>query len=406
MASSGDPRRDAHRLALAVGDQDDGGEIKRKLVHLMCDDPWLFAEWRSFIQRRQEERSRSGADRDRMTTDQATDDLIFRATRLDGMTPIQLLLDRQRDMAACQRRRLLRWDTEAFFGAFHIRAVNPPHLKALDIGADRELLLEATQPEVLGKLRPGDLLLSRAVPWDDHWLLSGVQEWYEQFSEEQVGEFRKDLRRKPLRRPLDPDDQRAVRALQTQEQHHQAWLALFGKEEVLFSDGLELGAAMHRYYRHWAEAILPETGLSRMEAFRRQYGREPPDQNFPLPEDLLKSRDVAAIFDGRHGLSLFLGYGLFLSAFESAGPLSAEQVDRVWGYLADESVDYWVFQRMAERYPERSEVVLRAALRDSTFRLRYLDVILRRFKGEAMRQPVRPMITTIDLTAEMDCKPG
>ena len=110
--------------------------------------------------------------------------------------------------------------------------------------------------------------------------------------------------------------------------------------------------------------------------------------------------------DRRHGLSFFVGYGVFFSAFGSKEPPSAGQVERVWGYLADERVEYWVFPRMAERYPGRTEALLRAAIKDDAFLLRDLDVLLRRFKGEAMRQPIRPMVTMVDLAGEMDCKPG
>lgn len=397
VVPSGVPRRDMQVLALTVADQDDGGEIKRKLVHLVRDDPWLFAEWRSFVQQEQRERGKPAAGKAPMAIDRATDDFIFRATRLDGMTPIQLLLDRQPDMADRQRQRLLRWDAEVFLGAFHVREINPPHVKALDVEADREVLLEAMKGEALRDLRPGDLLLSRAVPWDGHWLLSGVQQRYQQFTADRVREMKATLRRKPLRRRFDIGEPRVARAFAIQEQQHQAWLALFGRDEILCADGLELGAALHRFYRSWSEATVPGTGLSRMEVFRQEHGREPPDQKFPLPEDLLKSRDVAAIFDRKHGLSFFVGYRAFLSAFESHGIPSAEQVDRVWGYLSDESVEYWVFQRMAERYPDRAETVLRAATRDSTFLLRDLDVLLRRFKGEAMMQPVRPMISMVDV---------
>jgi len=397
VASSGDHRCDVQRLALTINDQDDGGEVKRKLVHLVRDDPWLFAEWRAFVQQEQRERGKPAAGKAPMAIDRATDDFIFRATRLDGMTPIQLLLDRQPDMANCQRHRLLRWDAEVFLGAFHVHEVSPPHVKARDVEADRELLLEATKGEALRDLRPGDLLLSRAVPWYDHWLLSGVQQRYQQFTADRVREMKAAFQRKPLRRRFDIGEPRFARAFAIQEQQHQAWLALFGRDEMLFADGLELGAAMHRFYRYWSEALLPGTDLSRIETFRRQYGKEPPDQKFPLPEDLLKSQDVAAIFDRQHGLSFFVGYGVFLSAFQGQGSLSEEQVDRVWGYLSDESVEYWVFQRMAERYPDRAETVLSAATRDSTFLLRDLDVLLRRFKGEAMRQPVRPMISMVDV---------
>jgi hypothetical protein len=76
--------------------------------------------------------------------------------------------------------------------------------------------------------------------------------------------------------------------------------------------------------------------------------------------------------------------------------LSAQQIDRVWEYISDDSVGYWVFQRIADRCPERTELVLRAVLKDDSFRLGGLDLLLRRFKGESMRHPVRPMITVVD----------
>lgn len=396
FASTGVPSQDVQRLGLTIAADDDGGEIKRKLVHLVRDDPWLYAEWRSFVEHSLEDRDSQRPISGALATDRATDDFIFRATRLGGKTPIQVLLERQANLSDRQRQRLMRWDAETFVGAFLIRQVHVPVINASDLETDRELSLEATKPQALGALRPGDLLLSRVVPWDDHWLLSGVQQRHEQVSEDRVRQIKKSLQQKPSRRSFDPSGPRIVKAFQIQEAQYQAWLALFGKDEILFADGLELGAAINRFHRHWAETVVPGTGLSRVEGFRRQYGKEPPSQMFPLPDDLLKARDVAAIFDRRHGMSFFVGYGDFLSAFEGSGPLSDRQTERVWDYLSDDSVEYWVFQRVAERFPDRTEHVLRTVLKDDSLRRQDLDSLLRRFKGEAMRQPVRPMITVVD----------
>ena len=405
LTSTGMPSQDVQRLGLTIAADDDGGQIKRKLVHLVRDDPWLYAEWRSFVEHRLEDRDVQQPITDALATDRATDDFIFRATRLDGKTPLQVLLERQADMSNHQRQRLMRWDAEAFVGAFLIREIQVPMVSAIDLETDREFRLEATKPQALGSMQQGDLLLSRVVPWDDRWLLSGVQQRHEQVPDDRIQQIRKSLRQKPSRRTFDPNDPRIIKAFHIQEEQYQAWLTLFGKDELLFADGLELGAAINRFYRHWAEMVEPTTGLSRSEAFRKQYGKEPPSQMFPLPDDLLKAQDVAAIFDRRHGLSFFVGYGEFLSAFESNGLASAGQVERVWDYLSDESVEYWVFQRMAERYPNRTEEVLRAVLRDGALLLRDIDALLGRFKGEAMRQPVRPMVTMVDLADEMDCPP-
>ncbi len=52
---------------------------------------------------------------------------------------------------------------------------------------------------------------------------------------------------------------------------------------------------------------------------------------------------------------------------------------------------------MRDQYPERTQYVFRQVLKNKQFRLdREFDPTLRKFKGESMRRPVRPMITVID----------
>jgi len=103
FASSGTPSLDVQRLGLAIGDDDDGGEIKRTLVHLVRDDPWLHAEWHAFVQSSLQDRSDQEAIGEAMAMDRATDCFIFRATRLDGKTPINVLMERQPGMSDRQR---------------------------------------------------------------------------------------------------------------------------------------------------------------------------------------------------------------------------------------------------------------------------------------------------------------
>ena len=143
--------------------------------------------------------------------------------------------------------------------------------------------------------------------------------------------------------------------------------------------------------------ILPDSGLTRAQSYRQTHGHVPPELKFPLPDYLLKAKDTAAVFDRRYGLAFYVGYGLFRSAFEDQGALTPEQVRRVWNYLTDRSTDFWLFQRMRDRYPERTQYVIGHVLKDKQFRLeRDFDPILGKFKGESVRRPVRPMITVID----------
>lgn len=400
-SNCGDPIRNVYRLGLTIHDEDDGADMKRKLAHLVRNDPWLFAEWMSFVQQQLgETKSKERISNKSSAVDEATDEFIFRATHLDGKTPIQLFLERQKDISDRQKKRLLRWDTETFYGMFLVRDVKLPFVNATDLASDKSYRLKATKPEALRSLKSGDLLFSRVTPWDDHWLLSGIQQRFEGAGKDQnlVSELKREARYRPFHRPVDNNDPRIQEGFKIQEAQYQAWMALFGREELLFEDGLKLGAAVNRFHRYWRdEMILPDSGLTRAQSYRRTHGHAPPKLKFPLPDQLLEAKDTAAVFDRRYGLSFYVGYRLFRSAFKDQGQLTQEQIQRVWDYLTDESTDYWLFQRMRDQYPERTKYVFRQVLKNKQFRLdRDFDPILRKFKGESMRRPVRPMITVID----------
>jgi len=184
-----------------------------------------------------------------------------------------------------------------------------------------------------------------------------------------------------------------------QNEQYQAWMDLFGQEEIVFKDGLELGAAMNRFYRYWTEEIVvPQLGMTRARVYAKDHGRRPESKS-PLPDDLLEARDVAVIFDPRHGQAFFTGYSHFRSAFASDAPLTHEQIEQIWDWLTDEGIDYWLFERMRDEFPERTEAVFRQVLKDRHFDLSTdFDRVLRKYKGEEMRKPPLPMITPVNTT--------
>ena len=399
--SCGDPIGDVYRLGLTIHDEDDGGDIKWKLAHFVRNDPWLFAEWMSSVQQRLDEIENKERLNDRASAvDQATDEFIFRATHLAGKTPIQLFIERQKDMSDRQRQRLLRWDTETFYGIFLVRGVELPFVNATDLASDDSYRLTATKPEALRPLKSGDLLFSRVTPWDDHWLLSGIQQRFEGAGKDQdlISELKHEARYRPFHGPVDNNDPRIQEGFKIQEAQYQAWMALFDREELLFENGLKLGAAMNRFHRYWRdEIILPDSGLTRAQLYKQRHGHSPPELKFPLPDCLIEAKDAAVVFDRQHGLTFYVGYRVFRSAFEDQEQLTGEQIRRVWDYLTDESTDYWLFQRMRDQFPERTEYVFRQVLKDKHFRLgRDFDAAIRKFKGQSMRRPVWPMITVID----------
>ena len=405
-AATGRASVDIPRLATTLHDSDDLSAVKGKLIHFARHDPWLFAELMVNVLDRLDQ---AGAGRDRdpaggdddveATTIRTADDFLFRATGVDGRTPLELLLDRQRDLGAAQRQRVRRWIDESFHGTFQVRHVGIGSFDVVDLRTDREFRLHATKPEALARVRAGDIVYSRVVPWDDAWYLSGIQDTFARPDQTTVAKLRRDLRRLPLSGRLDPSDPHVAKAFAMQREQHDAWVKLFGADEVTFPDGRALEDAMRRFYRYWSyEMIDPVTGETRAQTYEREHGRPPAAAaEFALPEPLLEATDVAVISDPRWDTSFLEGYGAFRAAFASTGPVTAEQALRVWDYLSDPTIEPLVFERMRDRAPERTEQVMRTVLRDQEFRLdRDFGPTLRRFKGEHLRRGPQPSVTIVD----------
>jgi len=397
-ASSGDPALDVYNLGYVIKGTDGPAEIKRTLVSFVRHDPWVFAERMRFVHDKAETHDSSDELDPAFALDDATDQFIYHATHLAGRSPIELLIDRQFKLSDQQRSRLIRWDREQFMGVFLVKAVVSPFLEVRDLELDRSMKLQATNPGTLQALQPGEMLISRVVPWDDHWLLSGIQRSGGRASAKSLAVLRTDLaQRLPLHR-LSDDDPRVRKAFEIQEEQHAAWVNLFGSDEMVFEDGLDLGAAINRFHRHWSfEMVVPDTGSTRAEGFHKHHGQRPPEIRGQLPDDLLEARDVGLIFDRQHGMAFLKSYGLFRSAFESGEQLTADQAQIVWDYLTEHSIDYWVFERMKDRHPSRVEEVLRQILKDEQFQLeRDFEPMLWKFKGQQMRRPPRPTVTIMD----------
>lgn len=65
-------------------------------------------------------------------------------------------------------------------------------------------------------------------------------------------------------------------------------------------------------------------------------------------------------------------------------------------YLLQEGIEHWVLKPMRARHPARMELLVRLALRDEDFQLeRDFESLLRKYRGEEMRRPVRPGVTVV-----------
>jgi hypothetical protein len=264
--SSGDALLDIRRLAVRIHPTDGRDELKGRLIGFCWSDPWLNTELAETIADAEEiasqklEQEFAGSPLDDVTDQEAMDarldeseieaidDFCFAATRLDGRTPIELAIDRQPDMDAALRARLLRWNEETFYGPFVVKRAGRDELTAVRVGNGREYRLVATRKGALPRrVDAGTVFLSRVVPWDDYWLLSGIQKVMPSRPGLDYDTLREELLLAIGNRLYDADAPELQRAWEIQYEQHQFWVELFGTEELLFDNVRDMQEALRRF---------------------------------------------------------------------------------------------------------------------------------------------------------------
>lgn len=396
MRSRGVAAIDVYWLGLRIADDDGPSALKNKLLRFVMGDPWLTTELAAHVEKNFDRHGQTLSDDPELIMIQATDEFLYRATRLAGRSPIELLLDRQPHLAAEQRHRLMRWDKEAFFSMFLVEKVRYPWLTAKEVLSERSYRITGDEPDALRSFHTDGAVVTRIVPWMDHWLFSGVQEFLPNVTREMIDALRRTaLTTSPFMLPRD--DPRIRDGIDMQRRRREAWINLFGGDELRLADGRELQRALDRFEHYWAHEVRQPNGRTPAESHLREHGVELPPLNGQLPDYLLESYDIGAIYDADHGLTLFNNFSKVCEAFESDNPPTHEHVALVRDYLMDDSISYWVFERMRDRHPDRTEHLFRLALLNAQFDLaRDFHATLAKYKGQQMRRPPTPDVIVLN----------
>jgi hypothetical protein len=383
---------DLYRLGVVIDDSDTYTSAKDKLYWFCESDPWMKFEFDSrMVATLADSEDSAGAD-----LIAAIDGFLFAPCRLDGKTPVELLLERQVNMPEQQRRRLTRWIDEPYEGIFHIKSARSPEIVTTDLHTMKTVTLEATRPEGLRSARPGHVVFTRVVPWEDKWFLSGAQDVRGPVPDNAIPELRTALLSAGVPKRADPDGRILKKSLEAQGEQYDEWVKLFGADEICFDSGQACEDAMHKFHHHMSHIwINPRTGMTPYDSFRQRYKSTPPKVEFNLPEDLLTHPDIGSIFDRIHGQVFLPDYRAFLSAFETEKP-SIHQLTILRDYLVTNLGPYWLFARIAARAPIAFERTMRTVLRDETFKIEDLDRWMRKLKPVEVRRGIQPSLVVLE----------
>lgn len=207
---------------------------------------------------------------------------------------------------------------ESVAGIFEVKLVDRNTIRLFNLVDKAEYVNMGRQG--LKGFRPGVYVVTRLVPLDDIYLLSGVALSY---PPEGKPLLEKEALRMTKSNPpaaLGKNREKFSQAWQMQKKLRSEFVSYFG-DEVIIVPGEKLGETMEGFFAYYTERTkskLPASEKPKYESIR------PPA--FPVPEELAGADTVGIIFDETEGLNFFSNFQLFAAPFENPGLIK----DRVY----------------------------------------------------------------------------
>lgn len=384
------------------------GDLKRAVVEFAERDPQLKKALR------QAERShfKGRRPRDAGELTNFLDSFVLIHELADGSSVLDRFIAAHPHMDEQDRAMLLGW-RDTVDGVFEVRRREGAVLVAVNLIDDLTYRIRSNMgPSIFASVPRGSFLITRIVPVNDEWLLSGASSVLPASSREAVLEMAAEYAAKyPALVFRNPD--RLTQAWDLQRDERRRFIQFFGSDTVIVP-GSELRERL-RAYHHFQmyEARDPE-GKTPAERVRETYGVEPDPLDPELPPDYLKADTVGLIYDEVEGFNLFRDFGMLEATFtEPSLASNPRHRDLVLSYLEEPELTPLPIRRLAERDPIRASEVFRRVLQPaspgSTVRrvlgrpaepidfdwTRDGEALLRAYKASFLARPVLPGVTPL-----------
>ncbi len=343
-------------------------------------------------------------------------DIFLTEGSISDQTPLELFMQEQSDLTAGDRQLLQQWQ-RSFTGLFAIEQTAPDGFELMNwlTAKHYSVQLHPEQQAELLKLQSGEILLTRIAPLQgDRWMIFGPHTRLGKLGKPKlavaIGNF-KDNHRSSLYSDA-PD--LLEEAWQSVEKYHQSFVDFFGSDTITRS-GYQLNKEISEFREVLAqqqlkaagvdpskslEEIAAEAGIDEEEiaAAAEEAGVSPeeaakmfakqgslagkPKMMMPsvqIPEELKKAEQVTVLAHPRWGQMFLPNHHRFEAILTSPDWQTLEGSESVIRrYLEDPSINWYVWQQLAQQYPQQLEQVLQTFLNRPDFKLTQdLDPLLR-----------------------------
>ena len=392
---SGNPRLDAYRLNVLIHDGDDAARIKLQILCFARCDPFIgpdfVAEILLKLSAAETHAQRTGQHiNQEMETIRLRDRFLFTPCRQRGLQPVELFLEQQVLASDRQKQRLRQWADQNVEGLFRVVSRDISTFILEDIGTGKTASV-VVEDHSKFPVQPGQILRSRIVPWDDHWLFSGVQQLITVHDESGLEILKRQLHPLRLHRKVDNDDPRLLAAGRLTAFIHDRFVARFGHEVAQFDDLQGCRTALAAFHDELTHQTPMDDGRPFVDVWKADVGMDFP----PFFADQFASQDKdtaspAIIYDRTEGMAFVGNFQAIAKAMTTPAPQAADKL-AIRRLLLETWMPGWLVKRILMEKPAQAERLLRDILGGSSFNIEQnLEPLLGRLKCPEYTLPQRP----------------
>lgn len=328
----------------------------------------------------------------------AMDRFLLQYRLPDGKTVVETFVEEHIDLSDEERTLLFGWH-DAVEGLFHIDGRDGDALVMTNLIDDLKYRVYSNVgPAALTRMKKGSFLATRLVPIEDEWLLSGISSIYRAEHRDEVYRAAAET---AIKHPelVFRNPERLAQAWEMQREERQSFVDFFGTDLVVLP-GREVEERLRAYMHYRMHDVRDADGKSASDRAREAYGAERPELDFGLGTNLTDADTVGVLYDEVEGMMFFRNFGIVEEAFADPDTVTDQRhTDAVLDYLRDETIPPVIFQRLADRDPERASRLFARALNRPGFSWGSDgETLLRQYKAEHFERTPLPTVAPVSPT--------
>jgi hypothetical protein len=341
-------------------------------------------------------------------------DLIVDSFIIEGKvgdrTPLDLFIESQPKLIESDRALISDW-RRSFMGLFAVVQVLSDGFELQNWLTTKNYIVKPNNSQAikdLSRCQVGDILLARIAPINDYWIFFSKSTILGKLGKPKlavaIGNFKDNYKHS-----LYGDAPELLQqAWQSVAEYHQQFIEFFGSDEITMS-GYQLNKKVAEFQEILMKQSLSAAGIddtkslaelaqdvgldeAEIEAVAKESGTDAKvvaqlfDKKSPtkmvapkieLPAELKKAEQVTSLSHPRWGQMFLPTYSKFKTMLEAPDWQSIEGAEKLMRYyLENPTINVFIWQRLAQQYPQQLEIILQQFLESPDFKIDKLPTIL------------------------------